>query len=99
MDFVLGDIRNAEICPGPFDVIIERRTAQLFSHLFKASLAGRLAKDGIFFSHSHDGRWRPPAEPRHFTEPWFKENGWKIWHPVWARKPQGQVAWLFTSTG
>lgn len=30
LNFVVGDILDPAICPGPFDVIIERRTAQIF---------------------------------------------------------------------
>jgi len=103
VDFVTGDMLDSVVCPGPFDVIIERRTAQnYFSHDIGAvlsALAGRLTEDGIFFSHCHDGAWKPPAEPRHYTESWFREAGWPIWDGSLGRKPSGRVAWLFTSTG
>lgn len=103
VDFVVGDILDSAVCPGPFDVIIERRTAQIFlSHDIGAllgALAMRLTPDGVFFSHSHDGAWKPPAKRRHFTKPWFEQNGWTIWDGSPGRKPAGRVAWLFTSTG
>lgn len=103
VDFVTGDILDSSICPGPFDVIIERRTAQLyFSHDIGpvlGELAKRLGQDGILLSHCHDGGWKPPAEPRHFTQPWFQQNRWTIWNGGPGRKPPGRVAWLFTSTG
>ena len=103
VDFVVGDILDSAACPGPFDVIIERRTAQIFfNHDIGAVLSAlvkRLDHNGIFLSHCHDGSWKPPAEPRHFTKPWFQENGWTIWDGSPGRKPSGRVAWLFTSTG
>jgi hypothetical protein len=102
-DLVLGDILDPAVCPGPFDVIIERRTAQLFLSGDMGAVLGALAKrlgpKGIFVSHCHDGAWRPPAAPRHFTEPWFKQQAWTIWKGGPDRKPPGQVAWLVTSTG
>ena len=103
VDFVVGDILDSAVCPGPFDVIIERRTAQLYFNreigAVLGALAMRLGQDGILFSHCHDGAWKPPAEPRHFTKSWFEQNGWAIWKGGPGRKPPGQVAWLFMSTG
>ena len=103
VDFVVGDILDSTVCPGPFDVIIERRTAQLY---FNSNIEGvlgaltmRLGQDGIFLSHCHDGGWMPPAEPLHFTKSWFQQNRWDIWNGGPGRKPSGRVAWLFTSTG
>jgi hypothetical protein len=29
VSFVVGDLRDASVCPGPFDVVIERRTVQV----------------------------------------------------------------------
>jgi len=103
VEFVTGDILESAVCPGPFDVIIERLTAQnYYTHDIGSVLNGlaqRLSENGIFFSHSHDGRWRPSAKRRNFTEPWFREAGWTIWNGGTGRKPPGRVAWLFTSTG
>jgi uncharacterized RDD family membrane protein YckC len=103
VEFVVGDILDKSVCPGPFDVIIERRTAQTYlDHNLGAvmtALADRLACDGIFLSHCHDGCWRPPAMPRHFTEPWFRENGWTVWSGDPDPSSSGRVAWLLTTTG
>jgi SAM-dependent methyltransferase len=103
VDYVVGDIQDSAVCPGPFDVIIERRTAQIFLNrdigAVLGALAKRLGQDGILLSHCHDGAWKPPAEPRHFSKSWFRENGWTIWNGSPVRKPPGRVAWLFTSTG
>jgi SAM-dependent methyltransferase len=96
--FVGGDFLDPTVCPGPFDVIIERSTAQLYvEHDVGAvlgALAKRLAPNGIFLSHSHDARWKPPAAPRHFTASWFQQNAWTIWSGWPGPKPPGQVAWL-----
>jgi len=103
VEFVTGDILDSAVCPGPFDVIIERRTAQLYFNrdigVVLGGLAKRLGQDGILLSHCHDGGWKPPAEPRHFTKPWFQQNRWTIWDGGPGGKPLGRVAWLFTSTG
>jgi Methyltransferase domain len=102
VEFVTGDFLDSTVCPGPFDVVIERRTAQnYFTHDLGAVLsvlANRLSKDGIFFSHCHDGAWKPPDRPRHYSEAWFRDSAWTIWNGS-GRKPPGRVAWLLRSTG
>ena len=103
VEFVTGNILDPEVCPGPFDVIIERLTAQNYYrhdlNTFLTMLSQRLSENGIFLSHCHDGAWRPPAKPRHFTESWFRAGGWTIWDGHSGRKPAGRVVWLETSTG
>jgi hypothetical protein len=101
LQFIAGGLLDAACCPGPYDVIIERRTLQLFPEESRAAameaVANRLGPKGIFFSHCHDGRWKPPAQPKHFTHAWFVSQGWAFQRddaPVTRR-----VAWLFTSTG
>jgi len=102
IDYVVGDLRDPAVCPGPFDVIIERRTAQVYAEHgldgALAALAARLDENGIFVSHCHDGCWRPPAEPRHYTREWFVRNRWTLWDGA-GEKPAGRVAWLHLSTG
>jgi hypothetical protein len=72
LDFVVGDLSDASVCPGPFDVVIERRTLQLYPQHSRPSallaVADRLAPRGIFSSHAHDGGWRPPAPRTHACE-------------------------------
>ena len=87
--------------PGPYDVVIERLTLQLYSDEYKPralqAVANRLASPGIFFSQSHDGCWKPPAPRVHKNEWWFGAEGWPIWPsdgPLTTR-----VAWLLTTTG
>jgi hypothetical protein len=103
VEFVTGDILDPTACPGPFDVVIERLTAQnYYSHDIGTLLNGlalRLSENGIFFSHCHDGAWKPPAKPRHYTKQWFQDAGWTLWSGELGRKPAGRVAWFFQSTG
>jgi SAM-dependent methyltransferase len=101
LEFVTGDVRDVSVCPGPFDVVIERRTLQLFPDdelpAVMQAVAGRLAPRGVFFSHCHDGRWKPPATPRNRPGDWFVDKGWTRWH---GETPlTGRVAWTLTTTG
>jgi len=100
--YVVGDILDPTKSPGPFDVIIERRTAQNYLEPERArvlaALAARLSPQGIRFTHCHDARWKPPAKARHLTGEWCHAQGWSIWNGT-GTKPDGRVAWLFTSTG
>jgi hypothetical protein len=103
VDFVVGDIRDSSVCSGPFDVIIERCTAQLYFDrgvgTILNKLEERLDSNGILRSHCHDGAWKPPAKPRHLSETWFEQNRWTIWSGASPNKPSGRVAWLSRSTG
>ncbi|MHC4766194.1 MAG: class I SAM-dependent methyltransferase [Planctomycetota bacterium] len=102
VDFVVGDILDPAVCPGPFDVVIERRTAQIFAPDVGAilqALADRVGRDGILFSHCHAGASKRPAKPRHCSRPWFQQHRWTTWSGDPGHKPAGRVAWLFTSTG
>ena len=103
VEFAAGNILDPGTCHGPFDVIIERLTAQNYYrhdlNTFMTLLSQRLSENGIFLSHCHDGAWRPPAKRRHFTESWFQAGGWPIWNGHPGRKPVGRVAWLETTTG
>jgi SAM-dependent methyltransferase len=101
LKFVAGNLCDTDCCPGPYDVIIERLTLQLFSDEYKPrameAVANRLASPGIFFSQSHHGGWKPPAPRVHWNESWFRRAGWPIWPidgPLTTR-----VAWLLTTTG
>ena len=101
LEFVVGDLCDPGCCRGPYDVVIDRKTLQLYpgADLPNAiqAVANRLAEPGIFFSQSHDGGWRPPAPREHAAEPWFVERDWPLWQaeaPVTER-----VAWLVVTTG
>lgn len=103
VEYCTGDLIDAGVCPGPFDVIIERRTVQLFGAAkgpALEALAARLRTPGILLSHCHDGRWRPPNPRTHANEAWFQSHGWTIWRGGPAPADfQGRVALLFMSTG
>ena len=101
VEFVVGDLCDAACCPGPYDVVIDRKTLQLYPDEERPAamkaVADRLSSRGVFFSHCHDGRWKPPASPRHATESWFVAQGWELWD---GETPlTGRAAWLLTSTG
>jgi SAM-dependent methyltransferase len=104
VQFVVGDILDRSVCPGPFDVVIERRMLQLFEKDQLAgaldALASRLKEDGILLSHCHNGAWRPGQDRIHPMKVLLEEHGWRFWTPYeGSPKPLGRVAWLFFSTG
>lgn len=101
LQFVVGDVCDAACCPGPYDVVIDRKTLQLYPEAGRPTaiqaVASRLSSPGIFFSQSHDGSWRPPRPSTHALEAWFRSEGWPNWR---ADAPlKRQVAWLLTTTG
>lgn len=73
INFVTGNLLEAEVCPGPYDVVIERCTVQLFNkkerHLALNRLIARLGNPGLFVSQVHNGGWRPGRPLEHFAEP------------------------------
>jgi Methyltransferase domain len=102
LQWVVGDLMNPDLCPGPFDLILERKTLQMFARENRLDTAmtavvNRLNARGIFFSHCHDGGWKPPAPPRNATRAWFESQGWHMYRP--PERVEGRVAWTFTSTG
>ena len=103
VEYVTGSILDSVLCPGPFDVIVERGTLQLFRPEERSvaveALARRLGAEGIFLSHCHDRGWRPPAEPVHALEAVFRLSGWTIVRGSLDEKPAGRCAWLTMSTG
>jgi hypothetical protein len=101
--FVVGDVLNPEVCPGPYDLIIERRTLQLFSETERGlaldALLSRLQPEGVILSHCHDGSWRPPAKPFHPVKALLRDKGVTIWSGPPDPKPRGKVGWIEMSTG
>jgi hypothetical protein len=77
--FSTGDLTNATVCPGPFDVVIERRTVQLFPDAERVPaierLVARLANPGMFVSHQHCGGWRPGDPRTHYADAWMATQG------------------------
>ncbi len=104
VEFVTGNALDPTVCPGPYDVIIERRTAQNYLATnsmpqFLSALAGRLGERGLFVSHFHDGGWRPGKPDTHLPGEWFRRNGWLISRGGHPEPVDGRVAWLTRSTG
>lgn len=101
LEFVAGDLLDPTVSPGPFDVVVERRTLQLFSPEERPAaleaLSARLSAGGILLSHCHDGAWRPPEPREHALEELFRQRGWAIGRDGAA--PGERAAWLVLSTG
>jgi hypothetical protein len=102
-EFVIGDILDRSMCPGPFDAIIERRTLQLFPEHERGGaldmLASRLQPNGLFLSHCHDGGWKPPGRPVHQVERFFRDRGWFITNSCDSPNHGRRTALLEMSTG
>jgi hypothetical protein len=105
VEFVVGDLLDIRVCPGPFDVVIERKTVQWFAEHERAAalsaLSARLSEVGIFLSLCLDDAF--PLELGwsqhesgffHASESWFREHGWTIWDGVPNSTLAGRVAWL-----
>lgn len=101
LQFVVGDLRDTECCPGPYDVVIDRKTLQLYPEaerpIANQAVANRLGSPGIFFSQAHDGTWKPPQPRIHALDSWFRAEGWPTWQGDGPLK--GRVAWLLMTTG
>ena len=106
--FVIGDLLDTEVCPGPFDVVIERLTVQTFAETKRPTvleaLSERLSPVGIFLSHCLDDPF--PSELGwayhetglfHASESWFRDQGWTIWDVAPGSTLTGRVAWLIRS--
>jgi SAM-dependent methyltransferase len=103
LSFVEGDLMDPAICPGPFDVIVERKTLQLFPNAERraavARVVGRLAPNGIFLSHYHNGAWKPSQPRTHLIEALLDPGDFQIARHAAVIHPEGRVAFLIMSTG
>jgi len=107
VEFLAGDLLDAKFCRGPFDVIIERRTAQLFcgneGNEMLEMLATRLKPTGIFVSHCHMGWWKHGTPRDHLLESWFRQHGFIVsrgWKDVaGGQQNTAPIALLSLSTG
>jgi hypothetical protein len=101
LEFVAGDLADPNCCPGPYDVIIERKTLQLWPDQDRDAamnaVANRLASKGIFFSQAHNGRWKPPEPRIHALADWFQRNGWQEGN--YLVPFEGRTVWLYMTTG
>ena len=82
VSFITGDLTNPDVCPGPFDVVIERRTLQLFPEVERIAaldrLVARLADRGVFVSHQHARGWRPGEARTHHAAAWLESRGFAL---------------------
>ncbi len=103
VQFVVGDVLEPSICAGPFDVVVERLTAQDYPDdtlgSFLTALSKRLSPYGILVTHCHDNSWRPGTEPRHRPGEWLRADGWVTVRRLPDVKPAGRFAQLVSSTG
>jgi len=99
---VTGDLFDVSACPGPFDVVIERRTVQLLPNHEQAQalerLAARLGPRGALVSHQHSGAWRPDDPRDHFASEWTKQHGF-VSHGAPRALSADRLAWLWFTTG
>ena len=105
MSLAVGDLTRPEVCPGPFDAVIERRTLQLFPDSKREpaldALIARLATRGTLVSHHHDGGWRPGRPRKHYAEKRLLSQGFAM-RPVVQSESElttPRVAWLIFSSG
>lgn len=101
--FAVGDLLDYTVCPGPFDVVIERKTLQLFPERERAVALGavvnRLSQNGILLTHCHDGGWKPPASPIHLIQPLLRPSGVTVVEQGSPVPNEGRIAFVVMSTG
>ena len=95
--FIVGDLMDPAVCKGPYDVVIERKTLQLFPSEQQSAamraVADRVANPGILYSHSH-------RNSKNLTFPvadWLDAEGWPRAHQLPSITQR--VGWLFSSSG
>jgi hypothetical protein len=106
VEFVVGDLLDPTVCPGPFDVVVERRCVQWFGEHERAAalsaLSRRLGEVGIFLSECLDDAFPPElgwsqqgvSGLFHASEAWFREHGWDMGTFGPGPTLPGRVAWL-----
>jgi hypothetical protein len=66
LECIAGDLIDPTVCPGPYDVVIERKTLQLFPETERgaalAAVAARLNPNAILFTHAHGRTARPRGD-------------------------------------
>ena len=101
--FVVGDVFDPTVCPGPYDVIIERLTMQNYPEQdqprFLETISARLNPEGIFYSHAHSATIKGLDALYGQREKLFEGTKWTEWNGGPGSKPPGQVVWFFTSSG
>ena len=97
--YVVGDVRNRELCVGPYDAVIERRTIQLFDASRRVEalecVESRLSERGLFVSHEHRGSWKPGQALTHYASKWTRSHGFV----TDQEDPSRRTAFLRLTTG
>lgn len=82
LSFVTGDLMDPQESTGPFDVVVERRTLQLFPEADRLvaldRLVARLSNRGVFVSQQHEGKLKPGDDRTHYAEAWLASRGFVI---------------------
>jgi hypothetical protein len=103
LECIAGDLTDPTVCPGPYDVVIERKTLQLFPETERgaalATVAARMNRNGILFTHVHDGRAGPGRPATHYVEPFFERCGFTSRSFEGSKSAAGLTAVTFLSTG
>ncbi len=103
LECLAGDLINPSVCPGPYDVIIERKTLQLFPESERgdalATVAARMNPNGILFTHAHDGRGGPGRPSTHVVGPFLERSGFTVRSLESSKSATGLTAITFLSTG
>ena len=103
LECVAGDLTDPFVCPGPYDVVIERKTLQLFPETERGAalgaVASRLNPNGILFTHAHDGRGGPGRPRNHPVEPFLERCGFTQRSLALSKSATGRTAITFLSTG
>jgi hypothetical protein len=105
LTLVAGDFTDAAVCPGPFDVVIERRAVQLFPEDQQEPaierLIARLGEPGLFVSHLHDGCGGPHGHRPHHAENCVRSHGFVEDYKCdqEAKRSAPRLARLVLSTG
>jgi hypothetical protein len=101
---VTGDLTDPVVCPAPFDIVIERRTVQLFQGdeqtMALGHLVARLPTPGACVSHHHNGWWRSGGgELKRYASNWLASQGFVGRHRAGDPGTVPRLACLVLSTG
>ncbi len=100
---VAGDLSDVAFCPGPYDVVIERKTLQLFPDTERggalAAVAQRMNPNGILITHVHDGCASATRPATHYVAPFLAGCGFTRGTLESSKATPGRTAVTFLSTG
>lgn len=101
VQWLSGSLCDPALCPGPYDVVIERCTLQQWPEDERdeavEAVVRRLAPRGLLFTQAHNGGLRPIQAPRHPASAWFAARQWPEWAP--GVPIAGQVVSFFNTSG